>query len=1020
MRKVLVLWMLSGSFIALLPQCTSITATPATLPPAVVNRPYATQLGYRGGCPPYVWQVMSGTQLPAGIQFNASTGLLSGTASTLGKYQFCYKLTHGGADFSQGCMELKVNPPITLAAGPVLMDGFVSNYWAAKIVTGGWNQSEGSRPYSYKITSGALPPGVTFNADYGYLEGTPSAVGDYAFTIQVTCLQGSTATGSYFVSMFPPGEFYTSTRKLAFKAMTGSSAVTLPLGAATSDLAPVKFQVAASGTSGGAAPAWLKLGAASGETPAAIDIEADPKGLTPGKYTAKITVTPTGKTVQTVEVEFEVRDRVISLLHSPAFLEASIVPKEGQTLQRTATVMVWNEGEGDAAITVNVDPDTPWLTISPMQFTVGAGKTQTLTATVDGSKLEYGGWYGSIELTGPKWNASIPVNIFRDRELRKGRLYIDTNWLTKSGVCSATDTGATKAEFTIQLSNLDEGPIDFTTELQGFGDTAELTPKSGSLPTYYSSVPLRLVTYPCRIVNSGTLTWSNLEGDKRYEIQGILKVTGSGASNSPYYEKFIFSSDTYKRTKMPAEALGVPSIVNEGILFVNSTDELKSMQNPFRISNPGVAPIGFNIKAASGGTNFLSLDEPAGVAEPLKETIVTVNANTGALEAGEYTQQAYVTLFDAWAQERFWNVPTTMIVPGTLGAASTDKDGRREAAACVASKLILVPGEPVAFFRFPVDAAAALKARVYDNCARPVKDATVTASFSTSEPGAALALSDATKGLYRADWYPTTANDFVSVTLRAAKAGFAPVSRTITGSVQANSGDPVVIHYAIVNNLNPVLGASVAPGTVAAIYGFNLAAFTEQAQVVPLPRQLGGARVLIGGIEAPLFFSSPGQINVQIPSELAVVDYQSVVVVVNGRYSRPKEIRLTGVNPGVAAYSDGRVIAQHGDYSLVNASSPAKPGEWIVLYLVGMGSTDPAVASGERAPSATLASARVRPKVTIGGAAAEVYFAGLTPGGVGLYQINCQVPAGAQTGDLPVVVSQNGVRANPVRIPVKR
>lgn len=1017
MRRFLGLFLLSGSLAALFSQCTPVSVTPSSLPPAVVNRPYATQLAPRGGCAPYVWQVMAGTQLPAGIQFNTSTGLLSGTATTLGKYQFCYKLTHGGTDFTQGCMELKVNPPITLVSGPVLMDGFVSDYWAAKIVTGGWNESEGSRPYSYKITSGALPPGVTFGANSGYLEGTPSAVGDYAFTIQVTCLQGSTATGSYHVSMFPPGDFYTSTRKLAFKAMTGSSAVTLPLGVATANLAPVQFQVAASGTSGGAAPAWLKLGATSGETPASIDIEADPKGLTPGKYTATITVTPTGKTVQTVDVEFEVRDRVISLLHSPAFLEASIIPKEGQTLQRTATVMVWNEGEGDAAITASVDPDTPWLTISPMQFTVGAGKMQTLTATVDGSKLEYGGWYGSIDLTGPKWNASIPVNIFRGRELRKGRLTISTNWTTKQGNCSATDTGGTQAPFTVDLGNVDEGPISFTAELQGFGDAAELQTTSGVLPGYMSIVPIKFVTYPCRIVASGTPMPSTHGG---YMLSGVLKITGTGASNSPYYHKFEITSGTYTRTKTPAEYLGVPSIVNEGILFVNSTDELKSMQNQFRISNPGVAPIGFNIKAASGGTNFLSLDEPAGVAEPQKETLVTVNANTGALEAGEYTQQAYVTLFEAWAQERFWNVSTTMIVPGTLGASSASKDGRREAAACVASKLILVPGEPVTFFHFPVDAAASLKARVYDNCAKPVTDATVTASFSTSEPGATLALSDAAKGLYRADWFPTTANDFVSVTLRAAKAGFAPVSRTITGSVQTNSGDPVVIHYAIVNNLNPVLGASVAPGTVAAIYGYNLAASTEQAQVVPLPRQLGGARVLIGGIEAPLFFASPGQINVQIPSELAVVDYQSVVVIVNGRYSRPKEIRLTGVNPGVAVYSDGRVIAQHGDYSLINSTSPAKPSEWIVLYLVGMGATDPAVASGDRAPSATLAPAKVQPTVTIGGAAAQVYFAGLTPGGVGLYQINCQVPANAQTGDLPVVIKQNGVKANAATLPVSR
>lgn len=59
-------------------------------------------------------------------------------------------------------------------------------------------------------------------------------------------------------------------------------------------------------------------------------------------------------------------------------------------------------------------------------------------------------------------------------------------------------------------------------------------------------------------------------------------------------------------------------------------------------------------------------------------------------------------------------------------------------------------------------------------------------------------------------------------------------------------------------------------------------------------------------------------------------------------------------------------------------------------------------------------------RTSAGYAAAQVYFAGLTPGGVGLYQINCQIPADAATGDLPLVVTHNGVPANSVQLPVKR
>jgi uncharacterized protein (TIGR03437 family) len=56
--------------------------------------------------------------------------------------------------------------------------------------------------------------------------------------------------------------------------------------------------------------------------------------------------------------------------------------------------------------------------------------------------------------------------------------------------------------------------------------------------------------------------------------------------------------------------------------------------------------------------------------------------------------------------------------------------------------------------------------------------------------------------------------------------------------------------------------------------------------------------------------------------------------------------------------------------------------------------------------------------VTIDGVASTVYFAGLTPGGLALYQINCQVPMGARSGDLPLVVVQGDLAANAVTLPV--
>ncbi len=82
------------------------------------------------------------------------------------------------------------------------------------------------------------------------------------------------------------------------------------------------------------------------------------------------------------------------------------------------------------------------------------------------------------------------------------------------------------------------------------------------------------------------------------------------------------------------------------------------------------------------------------------------------------------------------------------------------------------------------------------------------------------------------------------------------------------------------------------------------------------------------------------------------------------------------------------------------------------MYLVGMGSTTPPVPSGAAAPTDTLSHVQADVQVTIDGQNAPIGFAGLTPGGVGLYQINFSVPQTAKSGKLPVVITEGGVLAN--------
>jgi uncharacterized protein (TIGR03437 family) len=144
-----------------------------------------------------------------------------------------------------------------------------------------------------------------------------------------------------------------------------------------------------------------------------------------------------------------------------------------------------------------------------------------------------------------------------------------------------------------------------------------------------------------------------------------------------------------------------------------------------------------------------------------------------------------------------------------------------------------------------------------------------------------------------------------------------------------------------------------------------------------------------------------------------------VAVQVNSAYAvLPNGVLLIPAAPGIASFPDTKIIAQHADFTLITSSSPSKAGESIVSYVSGMGSTNPSYATGQQASLTALAPAKIQPTVTVDGANATVLYAGLTPGGIGLYQINFTVPAATRPGDATVVITQNGIVANVTKLPV--
>lgn len=256
---------------------------------------------------------------------------------------------------------------------------------------------------------------------------------------------------------------------------------------------------------------------------------------------------------------------------------------------------------------------------------------------------------------------------------------------------------------------------------------------------------------------------------------------------------------------------------------------------------------------------------------------------------------------------------------------------------------------------------------------------------------------------------------------------FIPVL-VIGAAVCAFAQAPVVAQGGVVNaaSFRPVgaPNSAVAAGAIVSIFGSNLATAVRAATTIPLPFELDGTRVTFAGRAAALFFVSPGQINAQIPWGVAVGTAQIVVTTARGS-SVAVSVTIVASAPGLfsqTASGSGAGAIQNAlaDGSVpLNTSTVGVPADGVVvIYGAGFGAVSPTPADGAAATglSPTTATAAV----LIGGRNAEVLYVGLTPGLVGLYQINARVPAGTPEGCfLPVTVAFGAAVSNAVTLSVK-
>jgi hypothetical protein len=236
---------------------STLSITTVSLPGAQVGTPYSVTLTASGGTTPYTWALTSGT-LPAGLAFNTATGLLSGTpTATSAGTALSFMVTDAGAPpqtrtatFTLGVSAPTIVPlTITTTALPA---GKVGQAYSTALAASG-----GTTPYTWALTSGTLPAGLSFNTATALISGTPTAsAAGAALTFRVTdaANPAQTTTANLTLAIAPLTLAITTASLPAGHVGTAYSATL----AATGGTTPYTWAVA------GSVPAGLSFNAASG------------------------------------------------------------------------------------------------------------------------------------------------------------------------------------------------------------------------------------------------------------------------------------------------------------------------------------------------------------------------------------------------------------------------------------------------------------------------------------------------------------------------------------------------------------------------------------------------------------------------------------------------------------------------------------------------------------------------------------------------------------------------------------
>ena len=748
-------------------------------------------------------------------------------------------------------------------------------------------------------------------------------------------------------------------------------------------------------TAGGALPPGLVLNPATGAiggTPTApgvfswVAIVTDAEGLSAAKaFSIQIAADPSQ------EPRLGVR---------PGRLLFSFVPQSAAETQTG-----WISNDGGAPISFRIDSmrlsGSPWLSVSPLSAELPPGAHIPLTVRADPGGFAPGTYLADILLSSPvgadqapcRTCRSVPVSMAITR--RQQLLRVSQRGLTFTAVSGGGQVPS--QSFQVLNDGLGVMPWNIGVTTLAGGNWPAVTPSTGV------SEPSRPATVDVQV---------NTQGLTPRAYYGLLEVAAPDAANSPQFVTLVLNL-------LPSDRDPGPIVMPLGLIFATPPGGPAPPSQSVRISNLASQPLPFTVQALTlNGGAWLGPVSAERTVAPGGSAAISVEVVPGELAPAIYRGLLRL-LFDG-ELSRTVDVVLVVVPASTASAkpAPVFQDGCNRTELAPVFRL-LGGTSPI-----PAGWPASIEVDVADDCGAKLEQGSVIADFSNvSSPS--LALGHAGSGLWAATWNVPAldARSMAAVTATDPAGISAALTRAL--SVSPNSSSPPrIAPGGVVHGASFVLDP-LAPGTIVSIFGSNLSSEPvsgggRSASSVPLPTELAGTQIILGGRPLPILFSREDQVNAVLPFEVTDRLNESLPLLARrtdaASLAVPEPVLVNVARPGVFtrnASGSGPGSIQNADFQIVTPARPVKAGDAIIIYGTGLGAVSPEVASGDAAPASPLARTADDVTVTIGGRPASVLFAGLTPGFTSLYQVNAVVPAGLPAGEADLVVSIAG-QASPV------